>query len=1230
MSRSPAVLALMLLGLLAPSPTLGQETPLAQPWDYTAAMKRVAAKSEARPGVVLHIGDSITYSNPYGQWARNGQGQTEEDKAVLAWMHTGTDDDSDGWWLARFDHPDGGRSYTACGGLRAEELLAGGKQNMPSLKELLETYRPQIVVLMIGTNDASAGRPLAAYRADMVKAVDQILHHGAICILSTIPPHPGRRELAQAYNEALRALAKDRHLPLIDFEREILRRRPNDWNGTLLNKDDVHPTAERAGVTAASAPTAENLRNSGYLLRGWLSVRKIAEVKKTVLDALPSPKVATEPKKTAKPPLTGTRVPVTRDTWLSEVGPEADGSNGGAARLKVKSYQEMSIVDLDPRPLRGRTIRGATLHLRAADGPRLRRITVGSIGAEWVEGTAQNYEPQPGSSTFHHRRHPSAPWTIPGSDLCSVIFNQGGTTWRMADASEPDAQGWQTVTVDPLVVAARIAGISYGFLVFDDTGSEWTREGERFTLSPFPNRFLFSRDSNRESAPYFTLAFGPDDKSPPEAPSDLRSAITDLPSGEAWVSWVTPRDRGGAGTIGFFVKVDGKDVPRYLIPMAGPPGARVRMHVRDLDLKPGAEVKLAIRAVDGAGNLGPALEGQARVSNHEPKPLPGTTPKTSEGRGPLPRIGGAEIAVMDELDKVHPVTAAMIPPQPEGYLTANHLWNAAAKRVTLHAARNEFIGLQILARGNVRGLRPSLTFEGADGPKLRASFGRYRHVESKNGPLPDPIVPLAGPLDIPTPDESIADQHSASLYTELYVPHDAKPGEQRGKLTLKAGNDSLTIDVVLHVWDFTLPDYLSFLPEMNCYGLPDNERDYYRLAHLHRTFLNRVPYYQNGTIADGCAPRWDGKKLDWSAWDRRFGPYFDGSAFADLPRKKVPLEVFYLPLHENWPTPMEGNYNGDYWADRAFPERYRRNFVEVARRMAEHFHAKKWGDTLFLGFLNNKIDFKSNGWSRGSSPWLLDEPAHFQDFWALRFFGAAFHEGVGQTKGPAKLLFRCDISRPEWQRDSLDGLLDYLVVGGAMRPYHRIVMDRKAAEGQIVLEYSSSNAIEDPNVQPAGWCLDAWSLGCDGVVPWQTVGNADSWIKADQLALFYPGRGGRETGPIPSIRLKAYRRGQQDVEYLTWLAKVENEPRWAIGQRVRETLHLAPEQRGTGFQGEDAGVIHFSQLKPQDLWALRVRVGRAISDAHPAPQRRLIEWKTPPRDPSKLTNAEARVPGGRP
>jgi hypothetical protein len=930
------------------------------------------------------------------------------------------------------------------------------------------------------------------------------------------------------------------------------------------------------------------------------------------------------------------RLDIARDTWVSAVGSEADGNNGGASRLKLKSIQEMSLIDVDPAPLRGRVIKSATLHVKLAGDDPLRRVTVSGIGAPWFEGKGTGYAREPGGATFRNRRSPDLAWSVAGGDLCHVILGNGGTSWGMADATPPDSEGWQSIAVRPAVVAARAAGLSHGFLVFDDTGSEWTRQGERFTFRLFPNRFVYSRDQNKASAPYLSVVPGAEDRLPPAAPGDIKveTEIRDLPAGEAIVSWVTPRDAGPAGTLGFFVALDGRSLPGEHIPLAGAPGTRVSMHLRDLGLrKPDAgPFRLLIKAVDGAGNVGPEAAASIKLSTLEAEALPGRAPEAARAlaRAPLPRLGTALVAVIDELDKVHPVTGAFIPPQPEGYLQSNHLWRADGvdHGITLHAARNEFTAFQVLIKGQARGKpRFELVFEGLAAKFIQASFGRYHLVETPAGALPDPIVPL----DLPVPLSPATPSQSQSFHVELHVPHGTPAGTHRGTLTMSAGADRLRLPVSLTVWDFTLPDHLSFLPEMNCYGLPEDERAYYVLAHRHRTVLNRLPYNQNGRIQDGCAPRWDGKekRLDWTAWDRRFGPLLDGSAFANQPRKGVPVECFYLPLHENWPSPMEGNYKGGYWADQAFPESYRRAFVSASRQMAEHFRDRGWTDTLFHGLLNNKVDYKKNGWSRGSSVWLLDEPASFQDFWALRYFALAFHEGVKQARRNVgagrvasatprsdsfpRMVFRADISRPQWRRDVLDGLLDYHVVGSAMRDYPRLVFDRKRAFGEIVVEYGGTNPVTASNLQPVSWSLDAWTLGADGVLPWQTVGNAESWRKGDELALFYP-LPETKLGVVPSVRLKAYRRGQQDVEYLTLWARQRGLPRWAIGQKVREALPLAGSRQATETGGaEDAGRIDNARLRPQDFWALRTRIGEALSQAHPRPLSRLVELRTPPR-----------------
>jgi hypothetical protein len=258
-------------------------------WDYVPAMRKVAQKFTGTEGVVLHLGDSITYASPYTAWARGGAGKTKEDEAILRWSHCGEENDRDGWYLAHVDLPKGG-SYTAASGVRADQYLAGGFKSLTSLNQIIHKYHPQVAILMLGTNDAWAGRTPEAYATDMDTIVTRLLEHGTVVLLSTIPPLIDNLALQGKYNDALWKLAEKHKLPVIDYYGEILARRPEmTWDGTLLEKGDGHPTADRAGVTSTSAPTPENLKQSGYLLRGWLSVKKLEEVKSRVLDKRSNP-----------------------------------------------------------------------------------------------------------------------------------------------------------------------------------------------------------------------------------------------------------------------------------------------------------------------------------------------------------------------------------------------------------------------------------------------------------------------------------------------------------------------------------------------------------------------------------------------------------------------------------------------------------------------------------------------------------------------------------------------------------------------------------------------------------------------------------------------------------------------------------------------------------------------------------------------------------------------------
>ena len=384
---------------------------------------------------------------------------------------------------------------------------------------------------------------------------------------------------------------------------------------------------------------------------------------------------------------------------------------------------------------------------------------------------------------------------------------------------------------------------------------------------------------------------------------------------------------------------------------------------------------------------------------------------------------------------------------------------------------------------------------------------------------------------------------------------------------------------------------------------------------------------------DGCAPRWDNRRLDfdWSAWDRRFGPLLDGSAFADLPRKGVPVERFYLPLHENWPSPMEGNYNGDYWADRAFPEAYRQAFVAAARQIAEHFRAKSWNETLFQCFLNNKNNFKARGWSRGSSPWLLDEPANFQDYWALRYFARAFHEGINQAvrmggRDARRLL-------PGWSSaPTFPGRNGGATVSTAcwtttwsaarcasIRGWSSTASGPWARSCSSTARPTRSRA-RISSRSPGAWTSGRWVPTAS--FPGKPSATPNRGTRADELSLFYPGRG---TGPRsradpfdPSQGLSPRPAGRRIPDALVADCATSRAGRSA--SRCARALKLSGTRQATGFSGgEDAGRIDYGRLRAAEISGpCGPAIGEALSQAHPAPRSKLVDFRTPRREPERL------------
>jgi len=141
---------------------------------------------------------------------------------------------------------------------------------------------------------------LEEYETKTREVVEKCLDNGTILIPSTIPPKHGQAQKAAAFADAVRKIAREMKVPLTDYHAEILKRRPDDWDGaakqfdryqgydvpTLISRDGVHPSNPQR---YANDYSEEGLRNDGVGLRSYLALMKYAEVIEKALPKKPAP-----------------------------------------------------------------------------------------------------------------------------------------------------------------------------------------------------------------------------------------------------------------------------------------------------------------------------------------------------------------------------------------------------------------------------------------------------------------------------------------------------------------------------------------------------------------------------------------------------------------------------------------------------------------------------------------------------------------------------------------------------------------------------------------------------------------------------------------------------------------------------------------------------------------------------------------------------------------------------
>jgi hypothetical protein len=617
---------------------------------------------------------------------------------------------------------------------------------------------------------------------------------------------------------------------------------------------------------------------------------------------------------------------------------------------------------------------------------------------------------------------------------------------------------------------------------------------------------------------------------------------------------------------------------------------------------------------------------------------------------------------IDDSVRIHPETGKAIEESPAllpggisgDYRTQNWIWSSKDQAVNLVGAKNEVVAFQVIVEGAADGIQVEATpFTGsgtipASNIKLFREWYIWTDLAAgdkernssmfplPNGWYPEIAVPLSSEKlgngfsipckDFHNPDSSkVLTQKNQAVWVDLHVPFDAAAGNYTGKINVKtAAGATKSIAVNLKVWNFAIPKEMNMYAEFMNYGQTLREKsratmyEYFKVAHEHRTF-----------ISDNKAdPKYKGTDYDWAAFDEKFGPLFDGSAFKEGPTAGVPIPFWVFPIEYaiKRPDKAGGKNKGDWPVASPktptkfgvdFTPEFKKELTQAIQKFEGHFDSKGWTKTN-LGVFQDS----------------LDEPALHKDKVAGKeqlatILGTA---KVIKESGAKRVMYKIDIGGGfERNLVDLDGngkvegpidVANYLGEYVKIFSIHGLCLDVDALapfikkNGVWAVFYNGYMPRVGPNVIDGEllgfrtWGVTAWRSGVAGWADWQ-FRIEDDVIKAKKKGekgtkidrqpfyettttggrnlYFYRGEQiGLADKIFASLRLKSARRGAQDFEMLRLLALKDQARAEKITAAVCGAgLKLPRDSKKGQFEDDEVGVERLNKdgATSQNHWS---------------------------------------------
>ena len=909
----------------------------------------------------------------------------------------------------------------------------------------------------------------------------------------------------------------------------------------------------------------------------------------------------------------------TDNAHVGNIGKEAHYNAGNkATRGKIKGPEEFVLVNFDLSKIKGMTVTKARLQFYDA-GAILYKVGFSSVASAWKAGNASSFSENNSGATYMTPRVQEF-WAWPGSNLSHVINEMGGS--RSCFGQVRKKGNMFELDVDPEVIEVVASGHHHGFIISEHDGwrrMPWVTKTLRKVEGKEHNPWIYLREQNGK-APRLIIEAEKSDSSAPGRVTAKETWRDSLQVGDIMLEVKATGDDGNKGTALYYdVAIDGKTVPAWTLYAPLPAGETQVLRLSNQE--PGKRVEVTIAAVDEAGNRGPETTLRAQVCDE--LKIPAVRARYSAGDGSVLENKSIALWAYPDLQQVNPISGNRLEDdtyalkKTGSYRNGNNIWNGKTHTAQLHAWRDEWVAFQVAVENKTGAALNDISVQWAGSSDLQVDLYREWYVKVKNNFHPDPLLPLAElghKISIPDAHNKVDGQKVQSIYVDILVKKDAAAKLHQGIITVTApGQAPLELNVEVQVHKTNMPRKIDYVVEFNHYcswnknfkGASANgtsvSDDFVRannaitaLAHQNRCTFNGVPYSHRGhlfrpaPVISGTGK--NAKATDWSAFDKCYEGIMSGSIVKDNHRSEQPITHQTLTFHERWPA----NYHSPGMFDHSlktnpsleprFSQLFKDTVEAIGAEYVKHFKQKGWNKVQLQLFLNNKSQYRQKN---DGSYWLLDEPRYHSEYMALDELGVIFREAFAD-KGDIPVVYRADVSRPQYAETILDDTLDLNVVGGLAEHEHIARRNKDRFNGgsffpgeQILWTYGGVTQLGISFLGFANARVMDHFKGSNGHLPWLTTFRKNAWREqpggrnSADYAVFYNGE--YEGLPIqghvvfPSMRLKAYRRGQQDTEMLALVEREKNISRDQIRYALRNFASY--EGKTVRTFREDAGTI---------------------------------------------------------